>query len=159
MLRTTYCLYVSSFCPIQGNSFQFQCIYASPHLVKKCVVLCIKGSLYFVDPSLGPTFPNAPFRNIVQRPGVPKLFTMLLDKFHIRLWSSLTKLKLFPLLQHIFPAAVMKTLSFIFSRENCHDFKNYPRVKKCVTPSSESLPLKWCAWRIKSFLWMSAVSQ
>ena len=37
----------------------------------------------------------------------------------------MTELKLIPLLQHILPAAVMKRLSFIFSREDCHDFKKY----------------------------------
>ena len=78
-----------------------------------------------MDPSLGPSSPDAPFRNIVQRPGLLKLFTMLLDKFHIELWSFMTKLKLFPLLRHILPLAVMKTLSFIFSKEDYRDFKNY----------------------------------
>ena len=125
VLRTTYSLNVSLFLHFQGSTFQFQCMYAPPHLVKKCVVLCVKGLLYFVDPSLGPTSLDAPFRNIVQRLGVPKLFAMLLDKFHIGLWSSMTKLKLFPLLRHILLPAVMKTLSFIFSREDCRDFKNY----------------------------------
>ena len=91
-------------------------------------------SYYDMDPSLGPTFPDAPFRNIVQCPGVPKLFAMLLDKFHIGLWSSMTKLKLFSLLRHILPLAVMKTLSFIFSREDCREFKNYPSCyKMCDT--------------------------
>ena len=79
---------------------------------------------------LGPTSPDAPFRNIVQCPGLSKLFTMLLDKFHIGLWPSMTKLKLFPLLRHILPFDVMKTLSFIFSREDCRDFKNYPACYK-----------------------------
>ena len=45
-------------------------------------------------------------------------------------WSSMTKLKLFPLLRHILPPNVMKTLSFIFSREDCRDFKNYPACYK-----------------------------
>ena len=85
VLRTTYCLYVSLFLYFQGNAFQFQCMYAPPHSVKKCVVLCVRGLLCFVDSSLGPTSPDAPFRNIVQRPGVPTLFAMLLDKFHIGL--------------------------------------------------------------------------
>ena len=55
---------------------------------------------------------------------------MLLDKFHVGLWSSMTKLKLFPLLRDILPAAVIKTLSFILSREDCRDFKNYPSCYK-----------------------------
>ena len=98
VLRTIYYLYVSSVCPIQGSAFQFQCMYAPPHPVKKYVVLCAKGLLCFVDPSLDPTSLDAPFWNIVQRPSVPKLFTMMLDKFHVGLWSSMTKLKLIPLL-------------------------------------------------------------
>ena len=110
--------------------FQFQCMYAPPHPVKKCVVLCVRELLCYVDPSLGPTSPNVPFRNIVQRPDLSKLFAMLLDRFHVGLWSSMTKLKLFPLLRHILPPNVMKTLSFIFSREDCHDFKNYPACYK-----------------------------
>ena len=100
-------------------------MYAPSHPVKKCVVLCVRGLFCFVDPSLGPSSPEAPFRSIVQCPGVPKLFAMLLDKFHVGLWSSMTKLKLFPLLRHILLPAVMKSLSFIFSREDCRDFKNY----------------------------------
>ena len=101
---------------------------------KKCVVLCVRGLLCFVDPSLDPSSPDAPFRNIVLHPGVPKLFAMLLDKFHVGLWSSMTKLKLFPLLRHILPPAVMKTLSFIFSRKDCRDFKNYQLCcKMCDT--------------------------
>ena len=87
-----------------------------------------------MDPSLSPSSPDAPFQNIVQCLGLPKLFAMLLDKFHIRLWSFMTKLKLFPLLRHILLAAVMKILSFIFSREDCCDFKNYPSCyKMCDT--------------------------
>ena len=125
MLRTTCCSYVSSFLHVQGSAFQFQCMYAPPHPIKKYVVLCVRGLLYFVDPSLRSTSSDAPFRNIVQRPGVSKLFAMLLDRFHVGLWSSMTKLKLFPLLRHILPPDVMKTLSFIFSKEDCHDFKNY----------------------------------
>ena len=50
---------------------------------------------------------------------------MLLDRFHVGLWSSMMKLKFFPLLQHILPPDVMKTLSFIFSKEDFRDFKNY----------------------------------
>ena len=42
----------------------------------------------------------------------------------------MTKLKLFPLLRHILPVAVMKALSFIFSRKDCRDFKNYPLCYK-----------------------------
>ena len=37
----------------------------------------------------------------------------------------MTKLNLFPLLRHILPLAVMKTLLFIFSKEDYRDFKNY----------------------------------
>ena len=130
MLRATCCSYVSSFLHFQGSAFHFQCMYAPPHPVKKCVVLCVRGLLCYVDPSLGPTSPDAPFRNIVHRPGLSKLFSMLLDKFHVGLWSSMTKLKLLPLLRLILPPNVMKTLSFIFSREDCHDFKNYPACYK-----------------------------
>ena len=61
---------------------------------------------------------------------VTKLFTMLLEKFHIGLWSFMTKLKLFPLLWYILLAVVMKSLSLIFSREDCHDFKKYPLCHK-----------------------------
>ena len=39
VLRLTYCLYVPLFRPFQGNVFQFQCMYALPHLVKKYIVL------------------------------------------------------------------------------------------------------------------------
>ena len=134
-------------------------MYAPPHPVKKCVVLCVRGLLCYVDPSLGPTSPDAPFRNIVQRPGLSKLFSMLLDRFHVGLWSSMTKLKLFPLLRHILPPNVMKLCpSFspgrisVTSRTTLH-------VIKRVTPSSGSPPLEWFAWRIRSFLWMSALSQ
>ena len=134
VLRTSCCSYVSSFLHVQGSAFQFQCMYAPPHPVKKCVVLCVRGLLCFVDPSLGPSSPDAPFQNIFLRLDVPKLFAMLLDKFHVGLWSSMTKLKLFPLLRHILPPAVMKTLLFIFSREDCCDFKNYPSCyKMCDT--------------------------
>ena len=133
VLRTS-CSYVSSFLYFQGSAFQFQCIYVPPHPVKKCVVLCVKGLLCFVDPSLGPSSPDAPFRNIFQCPGLPKLFAMLLDKFHVGLWSSMTKLKLFPLLRHILPPTIMKTLLFIFSREDYRDFKNYlSYYKMCGT--------------------------
>ena len=105
-------------------------MYSPPHLVKKCVVLYIRELLCYVDPSVGPISPDTPFQNIVQHPDVTKLFTMLLEKFHIGLWSSMTKLKLFLLLWHILLAAVMTSLSFIFSREDCHDFKKYPSCHK-----------------------------
>ena len=34
-------------------------------------------------------------------------------------------IELIPLLWHILPATVIKRLSFIFSREDCYDFKKY----------------------------------
>ena len=115
---------------VQGNTFEFQCMYAPPYPVKKYVVLCVKGLLCHVDPSVGPVSPDAPFRNIVKCSGVTKLFMMLFQKFHIGLWSSMTELKLIPLLRHILPVAVMKRLSFIFFREDCHDYKKYPSCHK-----------------------------
>ena len=42
----------------------------------------------------------------------------------------MTELKLILLLRHILLLAVMKHLSFIFSRENYHDFKKYPSCYK-----------------------------
>ena len=77
-------------------------------------------------------FPDGPFQNIVQCPDVTKLFMMLLEKFHIGLWtrSSMTELKLIPLLRHILSATVMKHLFFIFSREDYHDYKKYPSCHK-----------------------------
>ena len=50
----------------------------------------VSGSLYqgialLCGPKPWSHFPDAPFRNIVQSVGVPKLFAMLLDKFHIGL--------------------------------------------------------------------------
>ena len=110
---------------VQGSAFQFQCMYVPPHPVKKYVVLCVRGLLCHVDPSVSPNFLDAPFQNIVQRLGVTKFFMMLLKKFHIGLSSSMTKLKLIPLLRHILLAAVMKHLSFIFSRAGYHDYKKY----------------------------------
>ena len=130
MLRATCCSYVSSFLHFQGSAFQFECMYAPPHPVKKYVVLCVRGLLCYVDPSLGLTSRDAPFRNIVHRPGLSKLFSMLLDRFHVGLWSSMTKLKLLPLLRLILPPNVMTTVSFIFSREDYRDFKNYPACYK-----------------------------
>ena len=159
VLRTSFCLYVSSFLHVQGNAFQFQCMYALPHPVKKCVVLCVRGLLCFVDPSLGLSSPDAPFWNIVPCPGVPKLFAMLLDKFHVGLWSSMMKLKLFPLLRHILPPAVMKTLSFIFSRKDCRYFKNYPSCyKMCDTLFRKPASRVVCVEN-QVLLWMSALSQ
>ena len=37
----------------------------------------------------------------------------------------MAELKLIPLLRHILPAAVMKHLSFILARKDCHDYKKY----------------------------------
>ena len=115
---------------VQGSAFHFQCMYAPPHPVKKCVVLYVRGLLCHVDPSVPSNSSAAPFQNIVQRPGVSKLFMMLLKKFHIGIWSSMTELKLIPLLRHILPLAVMKRLSFILARKDCHDYKKYPSCHK-----------------------------
>ena len=144
---------------VQGSAFQFQYMYAPPHPVKKCVVLCVRGLLCHVDPSIGPNSPDAPFRNIFQRPGVTKLFMMLLEKFHIGLWSSMTELKLIPLLWHILPTAAMKCLSFIFSREDCHDYKKYPSYHKMYDTLLRKTASRGYVRRIKSFSWMSALSQ
>ena len=35
VLRTTYCLYVSLFLLVQGSAFEFLCMYAPSHPVKK----------------------------------------------------------------------------------------------------------------------------
>ena len=42
----------------------------------------------------------------------------------------MTELKLIPLLRHILPPAVMKRLSFILARKDCHDYKKYPSYHK-----------------------------
>ena len=42
----------------------------------------------------------------------------------------MVELKLIPLLRHILPPAVMKRLSFILSRKDCHDYKKYPPCHK-----------------------------
>ena len=115
---------------VQGSAFHFQCMYAPPHPVKKCVVLCVRGLLCHVDPSIPSNSSTAPFQNIVQCPDVTKLFMMLLEKFHIGIWSSMTELKLIPLLPHILPPDVMKHLSFILARKDCHDYKKYPSCHK-----------------------------
>ena len=40
------------------------------------------------------------------------------------------ELKLIPLLRHILPPALMKSLSFILARKDCHDYKKYPSCHK-----------------------------
>ena len=130
LLRIIVCLYVSPFSSCSGQRLSIPVHVCSSSPDKKCIVLCVRGLLCYVDPSVSPIFPDATFRNIVQCPGVTKLFMMLLEKFHIGLWSSMTELKLIPLLRHILPVAIMKHLSFIFSREDCHDFKKYPLCHK-----------------------------
>ena len=42
----------------------------------------------------------------------------------------MTELKLIPLLWHILLAIVMKSLSFIFSSEDCYDLQKYPSCHK-----------------------------
>lgn len=119
---------------IQGSAFHFQYLYGPPHPVKKCVIFSVRGLLCFEDPRSIPSSPDAPFRNIVQRPRVKKLFAVLFEKFHVGLWSSLTRSMLFPLLRHILPVGIMESLSFIFSREACRDFAKYPWCyKMCDT--------------------------
>ena len=125
VLQIIVCLYVSPFSSCLGQRFSILVHLCSFYPVKKCIVLCVKGLLCHVDPSVGPVSPDAPFWNIVQRPSVTKLFMMLLQKFHIGLWSSMTELKLIPLLWHILPTTFMKCLSFIFFKEDCHDYKKY----------------------------------
>ena len=130
VLRISVCLYVSPFHLVQGSAFHFECMYAPPYLVKKCVVLCVRGLLCHVYPSVPSNSSDAPFQNIVQRPDVTKVFMMLLEKFHIGIWSSMTELKLIPLLRHILLPAIMKRLSFILARKDYHDYKKYPSCYK-----------------------------
>ena len=42
----------------------------------------------------------------------------------------MAELKLIPLLRHIFLPSVMKLLSFILARKDCHDYKKYPSYHK-----------------------------
>ena len=110
-------------------------------LVHVCIVLYIKGFAL-----LGSTSLDTPFGNIVQYLDVTKFFMMLLEKFYIGLWSSKTKLKLFPPLRHILLIAVMKSMSFIFSREECHDYRNYPLCyKMCDTHFKKTVSRAMCA--------------
>ena len=68
VLQINFCLYMSPFSSFQGSSFQFQCMYAPPHPVKKCIVFYVRELLYYVDPSVGHVSSDVPFQNIVQRP-------------------------------------------------------------------------------------------
>lgn len=67
-----------------------------------------------------------PHGNIVKRPGVKKLFEMLLSQFHVAIWSKMPCQKLRPLLAHILQEEVIQRLSFIFSREDLDQKEKFP---------------------------------
>ncbi len=52
--------------------------FAQPHAVKKCIVLCVSGLLCYINPNVNPDRWNT-HRDVVKRPGVRKLFTMLFE--------------------------------------------------------------------------------
>jgi hypothetical protein len=104
----------------------FECIYLQPHPISNCLVLYVKGLLYYENPKDVWNTPRNPYGNIVCHIGMKKLFTMLLKQFHVELRSSMPTKKLTLLLQYILPKLVYEIMSFIFSREVCQVYKEHP---------------------------------
>ena len=105
--------------------------FAQPHAVKKCIVLCVTGFLCFINPNVLPDRWNA-HRNVVRRPSLRKLFGMLLERFHVGLWSKMPIQDLKLLLSFILPEGVVDRLSFVFGREYCERSENFPWCYKVL---------------------------
>ena len=99
--------------------------FVQPHAVKKCIVLCVSGLLCYINPNVMPDRSNT-HRNVVKKPGVRKLFTMLFERFHVGLWSKMPMRDLKLLLNFILPEGVLDRLSFVFGREYCERPEHYP---------------------------------
>lgn len=82
----------------------------------------MRGLLCYQDPKRKSQYPEAQFANIIRRPGLDKFFAMLLQKFHVGIWSSTNRWYLLRLLRHILPDGVEKRLAFIFSQSDARDF-------------------------------------
>ena len=88
-------------------------------------MLCVTGLLCHFDSEVATTRSN-PFGNVVKRPGVKKLFDMLLPKFHVGLWSKLPRQQLKPLLAHLLPETIVQRVSFVYSREDMDQVEKFP---------------------------------
>lgn len=117
-------------CIVQGDC-RLDYDIAGTSTSKKCIILSVSGLLCYISPNIPTDRWNA-HRNVIKRPGVTKLFAMLLERFHVGLWCTMPMRDLKPLLSYILPSGVIDRLSFVYGREFCDRPMNFPWCYKLL---------------------------
>jgi len=111
------------------------------HYNKKCVLLYVTGLLRY-NQNVQPYSWNG-HQNVVKDRGLIKLFGMLLQKFHVGLWSKTPMQNLMPLLEYLLPKDMIYKISFIFGREYCEGNSELISKTICINICKSILNVNW----------------
>lgn len=96
------------------------------------IILSVNGLLCFEQYD-GSTPPPLDVSKIKRRPGILEFFQILLQYFHVGIWSSMERGRLAKVLEYLLPTKVRTNLLCVYGREECRWAEYYPNCYKCVT--------------------------
>ena len=95
------------------------------------IVLSVNGVLCFEDYNgFNPSVLR--LANVISRPGVHDFFRILLQVFHVRIWSCMPPSRLDLVLAHLLPVELRSQLLFVYGQDKCVRRKPYPLFQKSL---------------------------
>ena len=95
------------------------------------IILSVNGVLCF-EQYYQSTLPCLDLLKIKRRPGILEFFRILLQHFHIGMWSSMQPGRLKKVLEYLLPKKVRTKLLFLYKCQKCRWAQYYPNCYKCV---------------------------
>ena len=89
------------------------------------IVLSVNGVLYFEDYN-GFSPPVLHLANVISRPGLHDFFRILLQVFHVGIWSCMPPSRLDLVLAHLLLVELRSQLLFVYGQDKCVRRKPYP---------------------------------
>ena len=95
------------------------------------IILLVNGVLCFEQYDQS-TPPCLDLSKIKRRPDILEFFQILLQHFHVGIWSSMQPGRLAKVLEYLLPEKVWTKLLFIYGRQKCRWAEYYLNCYKCV---------------------------
>ena len=95
------------------------------------IVLSVNDVLCFEDYN-GFNPPLLHLANVISRPGLHDFFRILLQVFHVGIWSCMPPSRLDLVLAHLLPVELRSQLLFVYGQDKCVRRKPYPFLQKSL---------------------------
>ena len=99
--------------------------------LQKVIVLSMNDVLCFEDYN-GFNPPVLHLANVISRLGLHDFFRILLEVFHIGIWSCMPPSRLDLVLTHLLPVELKSQLLFVYGQDKCVGRKPYPFLQKSL---------------------------